>query len=44
MPVALYLAARFAVLRGMGGRGPINLEKTFEVFPQNLGTLLRMVA
>ncbi len=43
VPVALYLAARFAVLRGMGGRGPINLEKTFEVFPQNLGTLLRMV-
>ncbi len=44
VPVGIYLAARFAVLGGMGGRGSITLTKALEVFPQKLGTMLRTVA
>ncbi len=43
VPVVLYLAVRFAVLGGMGGRGQINLQKAQEVFPQTWGTLVRTV-
>ena len=43
VPVVLYLAARFAVLGGMGGRGQINLAKAFEILPQTSGTLVRTV-
>ncbi len=44
VPVALYLAARFEVLGGMGGRGPIDFGKALEVFPKTLGTLLLRVS
>ncbi len=43
VPIVLYMTVRFMVLGGMGGRGPITPARVFEVFPQNLGILLRTV-
>ena len=41
--VVVYLAARFAVLGGMGGRGSITPAIVLEAIPENLVTLLRTV-